>query len=457
MPAYDVPLEKEVHLMNTTRLNALRATAATYVALPVILVATLVTGSVQAQDNKDVAKPADEASFKWDARVRPRFEMRSDGHFGLDAGEYDRRAPGMSDAFTLQSRLGVTATKKRLKVRIQLQHVALMGTTGGGTLSQPGASVNVAYLQYQASKAATLQAGRMTLAYGDQRVLGSVGWSQVGRSWDGVRLKSTLSKKAKVDVFVAKFADGSASGAAPDDEFDGDGFLYGAYAKLKDVGLDKLDLYALGNVVLDTGADELANPTDTYTLGVRAVKDFGPASLNAETAYQLGSVCAREGGACTDKTNDVNAYFVDAEVGVKAGKQLKLFVGGGMASGDDPTTPEVEGYNHLYPTAHKFLGLTDVIGARTNVTEGRLGGVFKLKHASIRQSFHYFSRIEPKSTALGLESNTIVNVKVDDGFSVQAGYGLFVPDEGIISPDAPSGTDTNQNHHWGFLQLVGKI
>ena len=50
-----------------------------------------------------------------------------------------------------------------------------------------------------------------------------------------------------------------------------------------------------------------------------------------------------------------------------------MSVEGIYASGNDPATEKHEGWDELYPTAHKFLGLADVFTRavkRTNVRSG---------------------------------------------------------------------------------------
>jgi hypothetical protein len=66
------------------------------------------------------------------------------------------------------------------------------------------------------------------------------------------------------------------------------------------------------------------------------------------------------------------AYQGDAEAGVNLlDDRLRFALEGLYATGDDPDTADrAEGWDQLYPTAHKFLGRADIIGPRTNVASG---------------------------------------------------------------------------------------
>ncbi len=65
------------------------------------------------------------------------------------------------------------------------------------------------------------------------------------------------------------------------------------------------------------------------------------------------------------------AYQAEAEIGFALTETMRLGVGGNIASGDDTSsTTSNEAYNELFPTTHKWLGLMDVIGTRTNIASG---------------------------------------------------------------------------------------
>lgn len=404
-------------------------------------------------------KPASKPTFRFDARIRPRGEFRSGQDFELPETDVRTGTPGVGDLLTLQSRLGISAKKDALTGRFLLQHAAIWGATGGGSLTQPPLNIAHAWATYQASDLVGVTMGRFVLGYGDERVLGAVGWDQNTRAWDGVRLSLTSADGVRADAFAVRSADGLVSGASTQPElvFDGDAVLVGTYVSLGALmgeALNTLDVYLLGDFVLEDLTDDNANPRQLATAGALGKGAWGAVDVTVEGAYQLGSQCrtGADGLACGADSDAISAFFVDGEVGatVVQSSSLRFFVAGSVASGDDPETDSVESYNHLYPTAHKFMGRTDVVGPRSNVTEGRAGASIKLGAFSLRESAHYFQRIQPKSERLGIEFDTTLGYKVDKGFVVGAGHGVFFPGPAV----SLSSTTPDKAHNWFYIQTV---
>jgi hypothetical protein len=137
------------------------------------------------------------------------------------------------------------------------------------------------------------------------------------------------------------------------------------------------------------------------------------------------------------------AYQVDAEAGFAVGSLTRIAFGGVYASGDDPMTRGVEGWNQLYPTQHGFLGLMDVIGARTNVASGNVkvtrGITEKL---ALKVDGHLFARPEAggrgqvsNTKMAGVEIDTQLVQKLGDYAHVRGLYGLFIPSSGHYQSD----------------------
>jgi hypothetical protein len=133
-----------------------------------------------------------------------------------------------------------------------------------------------------------------------------------------------------------------------------------------------------------------------FTLGSRVKGEVAILDYRVEAGAQFGKTTGEPTAmGPTPAAADKTAFQVDGEIGVTPVKGLRINAGGFMASGDDLTTPENEGWNELYPTGHKWLGLTDVTGARTNIAGGRGGvkyGGLEWLVASL--DFHAFSRME---------------------------------------------------------------
>lgn len=128
------------------------------------------------------------------------------------------------------------------------------------------------------------------------------------------------------------------------------------------------------------------------------------------------------------------AFQVDADATVAVADGVKVAVGGQYASGDDPDTIDTfEGWNQLFPTAHKFLGLADVIGGRSNVASAIAKGRWAISPSvSVAADQHVFFRPQ---TAAGVDAYTGVETdiwglwKLGRGLGLRAQYSLFVGNE----------------------------
>jgi len=93
-----------------------------------------------------------------------------------------------------------------LSIYLQPQAVLIKNhTQAASSQNFSQADLFQAYLQYQADNF-TLKLGRQTLVYGDQRLLGHLGWKDVARTFDGVKFSVKLGD-LKVDHFIVHPAD----------------------------------------------------------------------------------------------------------------------------------------------------------------------------------------------------------------------------------------------------------
>lgn len=402
-------------------------------------------------------------SLSWSASIRPRGEFFVNRHFGLDPGTLNYPRPDEVDLVSQQTRLALKARRGELSAKLQLQHVAAWGVHGGDALTDGPIGLHQAWFQIDASDKVKLRVGRQELAYGAHRVLGNVGWHQVGRAWDGFKLMSTLPADIKLDVFGAQYAEGWVEQPATytGKLLDEDAYLLGLYASAKvEPAFTNADVYVLYDARIESpeaGQDDGSQlRRGLLTTGARLTGKWSIVDAEVEGAFQTGGGCVPDGGgACTDQDFDQSGFFADAEVGVTLVERLRLFVGFGQATGDDPETEEVEAYNHLYPTAHKFLGYMDIIGPRSNVRELRGGAAygFSEKRGELALTVHDFTRLQPDEERVGLEVDVVAGWKFYDGFSGLVGWAIFLPDEGITTGEK----DPVGNAQWVFVQGVAKF
>ena len=402
--------------------------------------------------------------WAWSASFRPRGELFVNRHFGLTPDVLNYPVPDEVDVVTQQTRLGVTATRGALSGHLQIQHVAAWGVFGGDALTDGVIGLHQGWFEVAPHDTVKVRIGRQELAYGAHRVLGNVGWSQVGRAWDGARIALALPADTTLDIIGAQYAEGWVEMPATytGKLLDEDAYLVGLYASSKaaDPAFDVVDAYLLYDASIESPEAEKDKGSQfrrgLLTAGVRLHGKWDPVDAEVESAFQTGKSCVADpAGTCTKDDVDQAGFFVDAEVGFTLLERLRLFVGFGQATGDDPDTDENEAYNHLYPTAHKFLGYMDIIGPRSNVRELRGGAGYKYsdKRGSFDLVVHDFTRLQPKEERVGLEIDLTAGWKFYDGLSGLFGWALFLPAEGIsIGDEDPVG-----NAQWVFVQGVARF
>ncbi len=345
--------------------------------------------------------------FTFGTSTWSRFELR-DGYerLGVSRGRFSE-----GDLVAFRARLAVTTGALPLvgdfvgRVHFAPQASGYWGTSGvGGTVGEANLGIYEGYFSI-ANPEFEFQAGRFAMNYGDAVVIGDLGWHESGRAFDGVRARHQ-GKQVFVDAFMTSVAEGWPAMGAP--AFAGDTYFWGMYFGLGRYISPTLDLelYLLGRTRATTDGLTDAATGATYDLeggtlltqGVRAKLVLGHWDFLTEAGVQTGGTP----GAPTDALDlvaegrETLAYQVLAEVGARPVTSFRVAAGGALASGDDPATTTYEGYDDLYATGHKFLGWTDVIGARLNVLSGYLSFAVSLtKSLEAIAVGHLFGRPSP--------------------------------------------------------------
>ncbi|MEL6341398.1 MAG: alginate export family protein [Myxococcota bacterium] len=271
-----------------------------------------------------------------------------------------------------------------------------------------------------------IDAGRLRLNYGDAVVIGDLDWNQVGRSFDGMRGRVDIAPGSWIDVIVTQIRDGI---QGPDDDaFAGDLFFGGLYANLGRLIDEELVLepYVLSQLWAEQrlNVETTAPAAAQVTTGIRIKRELGLVDLRFEPGFQFGQRRVESGAP------DVVAYQVDLEAGVRLTEGIRVSLEGVFASGDDPSTSDIEGWDELFPTTHKWLGLMDVIGIRTNVASGVAHASFVSGPFKALLDAHLFWRPETfdgQSGYAGAEFNMQAIYALGRGMTVRGLYGAFVP------------------------------
>lgn len=374
---------------------------------------------------------------------------------------YGATAPAVNkDWVRYRFNLGLTTTPITLKDDLSLTFklTPQMGgfwNVGGDSTEDPALGLHEGIMKLKGGKW-SLEAGRFEMAYGDELVIGPVGWNHIGRSFDGARFRHMLPSDAWVDVFATQLDEGTVTGVTGDELAAGDRYFLGVYAGLGNLiakGMD-LDVYLFdlryptySVTVADVTATQ--NGGDELTLGLRAKGRVSLFDYRFEAGYQLGSTAVL--GVDTNPLGRAGMQ-ADVEIGanIDALKGIRVGLEGFYASGDNTDTADVnEAWNPLFPTAHKWLGLMDYVdskGGRSNI----MGGAFHLKVGileplSLVLDAHSFSRpvaLPDEGTDRprgGMELDTGLIYKVGKQVSFRCAYDIFmkVEEDKASADEAP--------------------
>ena len=253
------------------------------------------------------------------------------------------------------------------------------GIINSGGITDPALNIHQAYANWKMSEQWRIIIGRQELAYGDEIVVGPLGFSNVGRSFDAILVR-TEGSNYKTDFFYSKIADEDVAGSAFLGEYD----FAGAYNSLNKLSsIDSLDLYGLYVRDRRTGAPTSFN---FGTFGLRIKDQVSDFDYRFEGNGQVGQHLG----------NKMLAYMVDAEAGytIHVKKDLRLALEYNRASGDKPTSTTFTRYHQLFPTMHRWLGYMDLFG-RQNIQSGIFHANLKInKKWNIAADLHSFWRVE---------------------------------------------------------------
>ena len=296
-------------------------------------------------------------------RVRGEFRERMEGFDGLGFTET------REDLYYLSRlRLNATITPSRLlSFQVQGQDARVARKTVGptGTPFRAPFDLRLAFADAgNAQSRIAVRAGRQELIYGEQRLVGHVGWLNAARTFDAAKV-TVRGTRLQVDVFgasvVRTLEDGlDRSGA-------GNRFA-GAYAiapalvpgaSVEPYAFWKRDV----NLLTETAT---RGRLSLATIGVRWIGVL-PRGLayNTDTALQTGSL----------GTDDVSAWAGHYMLRSPAGGTFAFRAAGefNYASGDsDPADGTRGTFDQLYPTPHDKYGLADQVGWR-NIRHLRAG------------------------------------------------------------------------------------
>jgi hypothetical protein len=194
----------------------------------------------------------------------------------------------------------------------------------------------------------SLKLGRMEMIYGNERLVGAVGWSNVGRKFDGAVLKA--EKNVTIDVFGTTIRDSTRFKPAGDRILAR--YFFGGYGRYDwkddESHTDAYLFYDLDSDTIPIGPNAGSTRLHRFTLGGMQVYGYNAFDLTLEGAYQSGSMMAAD----TTKT-DISAWFVAVNAWYRFGNTTwKPSIGAGVdvLSGRDPSGSDFGAFNTLFAT-----------------------------------------------------------------------------------------------------------
>ena len=403
----------------------------------------MLTASARAEPPSVPLDP--DGTLKFDGQFRPRLLVSSGRDF---LGEVSAR-----EYVTQRARLGLTFEQDSgLAFTMRVQDVRIWGeeTDTLNDFSADGFDVHEAFALIPAADWLALRVGRQELILDDARLVGNVGWSQRGRSFDAVRGTFDFDPLT-LDIFYAKvreaesYADGHVADEVEDDiDFGG---VHTSVVLAKGHAVSSLYLINANHGFNDSGDEHLR-----HTAGLFAKGGVGGFSYQAEGYYQFGRISDAR----------IAAYMGAARLGYQLdvpGKPSAL-LWGEYLSGDG--TPGGT-FDTLYATNHKFYGEMDFflsIPANTAllglVDLGGQLGASASEDVKLNADFHHLRSAESSQAGDNVFGNEIdfkVQWAAMEHVAVRALYGIFLPGDAIRAPKKYSQEVELKPEHLGYLTL----
>jgi hypothetical protein len=294
------------------------------------------------------------------------------------------------------------------------------------------------YLQLGVDNSSSLRAGRLELAFGDGRLVGSLPWANTARTFDGAR-GMFGGTGYRVDAFAASVV------KVVQDEFDknvpGNNF-YGVYSSITKlaprVTVEPFFFWRRqSGLTTELGAPGTMN---FATSGIRAVGKPASIDYEAQLVTQNGSL----------GNESIRAWAGHGLLGYTLAETPltpRLWAEYNQASGDaNPADNKKGTFDQLYPTGHDKYGLTDLVGWQ-NMKHVRGGvdlAIAKGWSATARYSSYWLadphdalyngggvalarSATGVAGSYVGQEVDVIASGKLRPGFGLSTGVGHFVP------------------------------
>lgn len=254
----------------------------------------------------------------------------------------------INDVEYLRSRLSLSFRPgDNVTAFLQFQDSRTFGLEGGNTLANDSnIDLHQGYILLDNlfnKKGLYLQVGRMEIAHGGQRLIGSVGWHNVGRAFDGGRL--VLSRKNFYgELWAVKLDELFEEVESKDKSIKGLDLTFKPFPQFSPRGYIILEN---DNKTNESGEKML----NRNTYGIHTKGKVNSFDYEFEAALQSGKQAGKE----------IKASLLGISGGYKfpVKNNFRVAVGYDRLSGNDGALNTVKDFNTLYATNHKFYGYMD--------------------------------------------------------------------------------------------------
>lgn len=406
------------------------------------------------------------SQFNLSGQILNRSEYRHGFGTLVDSGV----EPGVS--IGQRSRLNATYSADKVKFGMAVQDIRTWGNTSQIKITDGFFSLHEAWMEFYLDPKFSAKIGRQELDYDDARFLGNLDWALQARAHDIALFKYNDSTNH------LQMHGGLAFNQTGD-------YLTGTYYnqpnqyKIAQMFWlnKKWDKFTIGLLMWNNGVQsdtaitknkDKVNYTSTIGIPVIQFKD-NDFTYRGFFYYQFG----------WDGSNrNVSAYDANAEINysklINDSRKNKISITGGFeylsgTSQIDPTNKEMNSFNPLYGTNHRFNGYMDYfyVGGRHLNSVGLMDGYLSVKYDVNSKVFlglsgHYFNSaadirdinlvgLQKASSYLGTELDFTAGYQFAEAISFQGGYSQML---GSKSLQMLRGGNSDANQNWAYLAIL---
>ncbi len=404
-----------------------------------IIVMMCATISTWAQDNTK--------KVNIDLQMRARSEVRD--------GALIPKAKGNDIAAFVnnRTRLNVDYSQSFLKMGLSLQHVGVWGDDKQ-VHKNADMGVHEAWAQMNFAEHFFVKLGRQTISYDDQRILGALNWHVAGRHHDALKL-GYANKQHKLHLILAYNQNKENVHGNWYDATIGQPYksMQTLWYNVSVGSASKLSFLFMNLGVQGANETHFMQTAGTY-MNISITPKF---STQLSGYYQFGENTAKK---------TLKAYMLSAVLAYKITPKVAFKVGSDYLSGNTTDTTQVQAFNPLYGTHHKFYGHMDYFfvspfagGLHPGLWDTYIGlnTSFNPK-LSAGLVYHYFQFTgdvfnaagEDIDKGLASEIDFNIKYKLHKDITLVGGLSCALLSE---SMDIVKGGDHNEFQSWGWISI----